>query len=70
MNLHFKSGQAASDAVRSEQDSAFMVQRNFEKIGQARQEISILKSAKNINSLDVNDRRAYEAAMWEGWPLF
>ena len=70
MNIHFKPDQAASVPVRSEQNSGFLVQRNFEKISRARQETSILKSAKTVDSIDESDRRAYEAAMWEGWPSY
>ena len=35
----------------------------------ARPEISTWKPAKDIDSLHGSECRAFEAAMWEGWPV-
>jgi hypothetical protein len=55
-------------AVVCDRDSIFSVQRHIEQIGRACPEILTWKPAKDSAKLHGIDCRAYEAAMWEGWP--
>jgi len=54
-----------------DQDSIFLIQRHIEQMGRSCPEISSWKRAKTkkIDALHGSDRRSYEAALWEGWPV-
>ncbi len=52
-----------------DRDSIFSIQRHIEQIGRACPEISDWKPAQDAEKLRRSDRRSYEAALWEGWPV-
>jgi hypothetical protein len=68
MRVHTDKGKKI--VVVCDKDSIFSIQRHIEQIGRACPEISTWKSTKGPDNLHGSDRRAYEAAMWEGWPAF
>jgi hypothetical protein len=54
--------------VACNKNSIFSLQRHIEQIGRECPEISAWKPAMDTTDLHGSNRRAYEAAMWEGWP--
>jgi hypothetical protein len=68
VEMHVRTDTGKTITVVCDKASIFSLQQHIEQIGHACPEISAWKSAENANNLHGNDRRAYEAAMWEGWP--
>jgi hypothetical protein len=69
VEMHILTDTGKAVTVVCDQDSIFSVQRHIEQMRRACPEISTWKSIRNTDSFQGNTRRAYEAAMWEGWPL-
>jgi hypothetical protein len=55
--------------VVCDKDSIFAIQKHIEQITCACPEIATWKPARSADNFHGNDRRSYEAAMWEGWPV-
>jgi len=64
VEMHILTDTGRAIAIVCDKNSIFSLQRHIEQIGLACPEISAWKPV-----LHGNDRRAYEAAMWEGWPI-
>jgi len=68
VEMHILTATSKTVAIVCNKDSIFSIQRHIEQIGRDCPEISNWKPAQDAGSQCGNDRRAYEAAMWEGWP--
>lgn len=69
VELRIRTGTGKTVIVVCDKDSIFSVQRHIEQMARACPEISTWKPAKDVGGLHGNERRAYEAAMREGWPV-
>jgi hypothetical protein len=70
VEMHILTNTGRSITIVCDHDSIFSIQRHIEQIGRACPEILTWKNASDTEGINENNCRSYEAALWEGWPLF
>jgi hypothetical protein len=67
VEMHILTDVGETVAIVCGTDSIFTIQRHIEQMGRECPEISTWET-RNDGGFSESDRRAYQAAMWEGWP--
>jgi len=69
VELRVRTATGKTIIVVCDKDSIFSIQRHIEQLGRACPEISSWRTSKDIDDLHGDNRRSYEAALWEGWSI-